>query len=40
MSSSPEVIVEAIHVASRWEARPVSAVTSPPVPRETEPSSA
>src|SRR6188472_4682291 len=33
------VIAEAIQIASRCEARPVSAVTRPPVPRFTEPSS-
>ena len=32
-------MVEAIQTASRWEARPVSAVTRPPVPRLTDPSS-
>ena len=38
-ATSPSVIAEAIHTASRWEARPVSAVTSPPPPRDTLPSS-
>ena len=32
------VIAEAIQIASRWEASPVSAVTSPPEPRWTSPS--
>src|SRR3954453_13825884 len=32
-------MAEAIQVASRWEARPVRAVTSPPPPRLIEPSS-
>jgi hypothetical protein len=36
---SPSVSALAIHTASRWEARPVSAVTRPPVPRLTSPSS-
>ena len=34
--ASPSVIAEAIHTASRCEARPVSAVTSPPLPRLTD----
>ena len=38
-STSRSVIAEAIQIASRCEARPVSAVTRPPVPRLTEPSS-
>src|SRR6185437_9444556 len=37
--ASPSVSAEAIHTASRCDARPVSAVTSPPVPRLTLPSS-
>src|SRR4051812_20244009 len=37
--ASASVIALAIHTASRCEARPVSAVTSPPPPRLTEPSS-
>ena len=32
-------MAEAIQIASRWEANPVNAVTRPPVPRLTEPSS-
>ena len=32
-STSPSVIAEAIQIASRCEARPVSAVTRPPLPR-------
>ena len=38
-SSSCSVLAEAIQTASLWEARPVNAVTSPPVARLTEPSS-
>src|SRR3954451_21090780 len=37
--ASASVIALAIHTASRCEARPVSAVTRPPPPRLTEPSS-
>src|SRR3954471_6188375 len=37
--ASASVIALAIQVASRCEARPVSAVTRPPPPRLTEPSS-
>ena len=36
-SASCSVIAEAIQIASRWEARPVSAVTRPPEPRWTSP---
>src|ERR1700750_244739 len=36
---SRAVMAEAIHTASRCEASPVSAVTSPPPPRRTLPSS-
>src|SRR3954465_15566280 len=38
-STSWSVIALAIQIASRWDARPVRAVTRPPVPRLTEPSS-
>jgi hypothetical protein len=38
-STSPSVIADAIQIASRCDASPVSAVTSPPVPRLIEPSS-
>jgi hypothetical protein len=37
--ASPSLSADAIHTASRCEASPVSAVTSPPVPRFTLPSS-
>ena len=39
ISTSASVMAEAIQIASRWEASPISAVTRPPVPRLTEPSS-
>ena len=38
LRASPSVIADAIQTASRCDARPVSAVTSPPVPRVNEPS--
>src|SRR5436190_6511859 len=39
LRASPSVSAEAIQTASRCDARPVRAVTSPPVPRLTLPSS-
>src|SRR5579875_2129414 len=37
--TSSSVIAEATQVTERWEARPISAVTRPPVPRLTSPPS-
>src|SRR5437588_5100784 len=37
-ATSSSVMAEAIHVTSRCEASPISAVTNPPVPRRISPS--
>src|SRR5579875_781154 len=37
--TSSSLIAEATQVTGRWDARPMSAVTSPPVPRLTSPPS-